>query len=197
MMSDRELESSTPIEPNLGPRAFLAEDWPYLSMLALGLAGVVFTSVAREAARVYWVMLVPIFAAICVFTRWREIEHRGRWESIGIEALHWGAVLSTMYLLSVADAGHAMSTVASALALLAVFALGTFTAGLHIGAWRICIVGVVLALGVPVVAWLSETSLLITLVVLVVIAVGAMLHLHNARKNREGAERNLRKPTQS
>jgi uncharacterized membrane protein len=65
--------------------------------------------------------------------------------------------------------------------------LGTFTAGLHIGAWRICIVGIVLALGVPVVAWLSETSLLVTLVVLVVIAVAAMLHLHNARKNREEA----------
>jgi hypothetical protein len=41
---------------------------------------------------------------------------------------------------------------------LTVLALGTFTAGIHIASWCICLVGVVLALGVPAIAWLEQSA---------------------------------------
>ena len=48
---------------------------------------------------------------------------------------------------------------------------GTFTAGVHIAAWRICVVGIVLALGVPAIAWLEQSTLLLLLIAVVVVAV--------------------------
>jgi len=187
-MANNGTEPATSNQTRGGLRTFLIQDWPYLGMLILALCGVVFTSIAREAAVAYWEVLVPIFGAICIFTRLRESEDQElRLQEIGMEALHWGAVLSAMYLLSVADVSHAMSTVASGLAVLTVLALGTFTAGLNIRAWRICIVGVVLGLGVPIIAWLTETALLVTLGGIVLAAVAFMLYLHYARENKTAA----------
>ena len=58
-----------------------------------------------------------------------------------------------MHLMFVADVGRMMNADASALAALTILALGTFTAGVHIMAWRICLIGGLLALGVPAIAW--------------------------------------------
>jgi hypothetical protein len=79
---------------------------------------------------------------------------------IWTQALHWGAVLVAMHLMFVVDVSRMMNADASALAALTVLALGTFTAGVHIAAWRICLVGVVLALAVPAIAWLEQSALL-------------------------------------
>ena len=68
------------------------------------------------------------------------------------QALHWGAVLLAMRLIFVTDVARMMNADASALAVLTVLALGTFTAGVHIAAWRICLVGIVLGVGVPEIA---------------------------------------------
>jgi hypothetical protein len=65
--------------------------------------------------------------------------------------------------------------------------LGTFTAGAQIGAWRICVVGVVLGLGVPLVAWLQRAALLITLVGIVLVAVAAMFYLHRLHEAQKDA----------
>jgi hypothetical protein len=70
----------------------------------------------------------------------------------------------------IVDVSRMMNADASALAALTVLALGTFTAGVHIAAWRICLVGAVLALGVPAIAWLEQSALLLLLVAVVVLA---------------------------
>ena len=69
---------------------------------------------------------------------------------------------------------RAMSAEASALVLLVILALGTATAGLHLRAWPIVIVGAVLAMGVPIFAWLEERTLLFALAALGVTALAAM-----------------------
>src|SRR5262249_24609416 len=97
---------------------------------------------------------------------------------IWTQALHWGAVLVAMHLMFVADVSRMMNADASALATLTVLALGTFTAGVHIAAWRICVVGIVLALGVPAIAWLEQSALLLLLIAIVVVAVIAPFFWH-------------------
>ncbi|MGB9270051.1 MAG: hypothetical protein WCB74_12655 [Pseudolabrys sp.] len=76
-----------------------------------------------------------------------------------------------MRLMFVADVGRMMNADASALAALTILALGTFTAGVHIMAWRICLIGGLLALGVPAIAWLEQSALLLLLVAVVAVAV--------------------------
>ena len=94
---------------------------------------------------------------------------------IATQALHWGAVLAAMNLIFVADVGQMMNADARALSVLTLLALGTFTAGVHIAVWRICLVGIVLGLGVPAIAWLEQSALLLLLAVVVLIAITAPL----------------------
>jgi Flp pilus assembly protein TadB len=144
-------------------------------MLALVLFGVAYTSDTRGS--LYWVALAPFIGLICVMTRWSAVKNReaARVRLVWTQLLHWAAVLAAMDLFYVADVGHTMSTDARALYVLTVLALGTFIAGVHISSWRFCLVGVILALGVPAIAWLEQSALLLLLAVVVVIGVGAPL----------------------
>ena len=72
------------------------------------------------------------------------------------QGLHWAAVLLAMRLLFVATVKQQMTANASALVVLTLLALGTFTAGVHIVSWRMCLIGVILAIGVPAIAWLEN-----------------------------------------
>jgi len=160
-------------------RAFLTRDWPYLAMLALALFGVAYTSVARQSMTTYWIVLAPFYCVICVITRWRDVEGNApHWRLIQTEALHWLAVLVAMYVVFVADVKQMMNSDASALVLLTLLALGTFTAGVHVAAWRICLVGVVLALAVPAVAWLEQATLLLLLIATVLVAIVVLYFMH-------------------
>jgi hypothetical protein len=134
-------------------------------MLILSLFGVAYSSVSKAPMAIYWIALAPIMGVICVITRWKDAgSHEQRLHLIWTQALHWGAVLVAMRLMYVGNVIRIMNADASALAALTVLALGTFTAGVHISAWRICLVGILLALGVPAIAWLEQSTLLLLLV---------------------------------
>jgi hypothetical protein len=76
-----------------------------------------------------------------------------------------------------------MNSDASALVLLKVLALGTFTAGVHVAAWRICVVGVVLALAVPAIAWLDQATLLLLLIATALVAIFVLYFMYK-RQNQ-------------
>jgi hypothetical protein len=145
-------------------------------MLALALFGVAYSSVSRRPLTLYWFTLAPFTGLICVTTRWPAAKDRNaQVRLVWTQALHWGAVLAAMSLPSAADVGDTMSTDARALYVLTLLALGTFTAGVHIGSWRFCLVGVILALGVPAIAWLEQSALLLLLAAAIVVGIGAPL----------------------
>ena len=141
---------------------------------------VVITSIVRMLT--YWIVLAPFFAVICVITRWRDVEGNApHWHLIQTEALHWVAVLVAMSIVFVADVKQQMNSDASALMLLTLLALGTFTAGVHVAAWRICLVGVVLAITVPAIAWLEQATLLLLLIATVLVAIAVLYFMHKRR----------------
>ena len=169
-------------------RAFLVREWPYLLVLVLAIFGVAYTSFSKTPITTYWIVLAPFIGLICVITRWRDAVNREqRLHLVWTQALHWGAVLVAMHLMFVADVSRMMNADASALAALTVLALGTFTAGVHIAAWRICVVGAVLALGVPAIAWLEQSTLLLLLIAVVVVAVIAPFFWHRKRSAQHPA----------
>jgi hypothetical protein len=173
-MTDPQLDRSARSAWQFNPRVFLLNEWPYLLVLILALFGVAYSSFARSPLTTYWVLLAPVIGIICVVTRWPDAESREqRLRLIWTQVLHWAAVLLAMRLVFVADVNRMMNADASALAALTVLALGTFTGGVHIASWRICLVGAVLAAGVPAIAWLEQSALLLLLVAIVVIALVA------------------------
>jgi hypothetical protein len=148
---------------------------PFIVMLACAFFGVAYTSVSRHGMGAYWMILVPAFGLTCVAIAWRKTTNSGNWRAALFQSLHWAAVLLAMNLALIADMEKAMSAEATALMLLVILALGTATAGLHLRAWAIVIVGVVLAMGVPIFAWLEERTLLFALGGLGIVAVAGMI----------------------
>jgi LPXTG-motif cell wall-anchored protein len=53
-------------------------------------------------------------------------------------------------------------------------ALGTFVAGVHARAWRICLVGIVLAISLPVVAWIQDSAMLLLVGALMIAAIAGL-----------------------
>jgi hypothetical protein len=180
----------------LSLRTLLRRQWPYLLMVVLALFGIAYTSISRTSMVFYWIALAPLMGVICVITRWQDIRDRDeRLRLVWTQALHWTAVLVAMHLMFVADVARMMNSDAGALAVLTLLALGTFTAGVHIGAWRICLVGLIFGLGVPGIAWLEQSALFLLLAALVLIAFAAPIFLRERQRQKADGEPHPR-PTQ-
>ncbi|PZA13319.1 hypothetical protein DNX69_02810 [Rhodopseudomonas palustris] len=152
-----------------GLGGFMLREWPYLLMLLLAVVGVAYTSFVQDS--LYWVILTPLIGLICIAAGWPETEtseHRVR--LVLTQVLHWGAVLVAMELMSL-QVTRQVSGLASALGVLTLLALGTFTAGLHMRTWRVAAVGVILGISVPAIAFLQQSSLLIMLILGLIVAI--------------------------
>src|SRR3984957_7781264 len=121
-------------KPLLG---FLKRERPYLVILVLAIFGVAYTSITRTPMTVYWFVLAGMRYLVCVVARWPATRDGDELLNlVWTPALHWAAVLGAKNLLYIADVGQTMSTDSRALYVLTLLALGTFTAGVHIAAWR-------------------------------------------------------------
>ena len=56
----------------------------------------------------------------------------------------------------------------------ALLALGTFVAGVHIVAWQFCLLGLIMAICVPAIAWLEESTLILLLGLLALLGIGIL-----------------------
>jgi hypothetical protein len=187
-MADQQSGAYAPKVSRSKFRSLLMRDGPYLLMLALALGGVARTSIGPSAMASYWVILAPVFGIICVAVHWQDVEGReAHWQLIRTQAFHWTSVMFAMYLVFITSVNRIMNADADALTVLDVLALGTFTAGIHAKAWRICAVGVVLGLAIPAIAWLEASTVLILLVLVFLATLTAMIFLHNPASQKQGA----------
>jgi hypothetical protein len=93
---------------------------------------------------------------------------------IWTQVAHWLAFFAAMNLLLLPRVQDMVNADATGLAILLLLALGTFVAGVHIPAWQVCVLGVVMALFVPAIAWIEEAALIILLALIVLIGAGTM-----------------------
>jgi hypothetical protein len=198
-MSDGEAERQRPAPP-LAPPAATAEPeagstWRrtalvHLAMVVAALLGIAYTSLARPAADqpgggVFWVWiaLVPAYFAACVWHGWAgATASRQRTRLVLTQALHWLAFLVAMYVILSPEVRGVLNDNAVGLMLLSLLAMGTFVAGVHAWSAPICATGVLLALAIPVVAWLDENAVLLTVgSLLALAAVGGFLFYRRSR----------------
>jgi hypothetical protein len=152
-------------------------------VLILTLFGVAYASFSRQSMVGYWEFLAPVIGLLCVVIAWPHAPDKAaRLRLIWTQALHWLAFLVAMNLLLLSGVASLLSPDAIGLTILTLLALGTFVAGVHIQAWQICSLGVVMALGVPAIAWIERSALLLLLVVIALAAIGAALWWGSAGK---------------
>lgn len=149
-----------------GRRASLwVRELPFTVVLVLMILGVVYTSFSKQPIIGYWEILAPIIGLVCVAAGWRgAVGRAARLQLIGTQALHWLAFLVVMNLMLLPSVQRTFTANATELAVFTLLTLGTFTAGVHVLSWQICLLGLIMALGIPATAWIENSSLILVLI---------------------------------
>ena len=79
-----------------------------------------------------------------------------------------------MILLLHSDVQRMLNADSTGLAILLLLALGTFVAGVHTLSWQTGVLGVVMALAVPAIAWIEESALLLVLAAIAFVVFAAI-----------------------
>jgi hypothetical protein len=164
--------------------SFWVRELPFTLVLILIIAGVAYTSFSKKPIVGYWEILAPIIALVCVAAGWQEAgDKNGRLRLIVTQALHWFAFLLVMNLMLLSSVQRIFTAQAAGLAVFTLLALGTFTAGVHVLSWQVCLLGLIMALGIPAIAWIENSALLVVPIAVAVVGVGAVLwwHWHQGR----------------
>jgi len=160
-------------QPMPNTRVWLRE-LPYGAVLVLTLVGVAYTGITRRPTAAYWEFLVPVTAAVCIWSGWHSAhDRRAKIRLIWTQVAHWLAFFAAMNLLLLPNVQSMLNADATGLAILLLLALGTFVAGVHIPEWKVCILGLVMALFVPAIAWIEEAALIVLLGAIVLVGVAA------------------------
>jgi hypothetical protein len=164
---------ATPTQKRWLPGVWLRQ-LPYGVVLILTLLGVAYTSITKRPTIGYWEFLAPITGAVCIWSGWRHARAKNaQLRLIWTQVAHWLAFFFAMNLVLLPSVQAMLNADATGLAILLLLALGTFVAGIHIPAWEICILGFVMALFVPAIAWIDEAALIVLLGAIVLIGVVA------------------------
>jgi hypothetical protein len=172
---------------NLLRTSFWIKELPFSAVLVLTLIGVAYTSFSKQPITGYWELLAPLIALVCVSAGWQHAnDASARMRLIATQALHWLAFLVVMNLMLLTSVQRGFNSGATGLAIFTLLSLGTFTAGVHVLSWQVCLLGLIMALGIPAIAWIENSALIL------VLAVGAILgivivvwwHLHEKRADK-------------
>jgi hypothetical protein len=80
-----------------------------------------------------------------------------------------------MNMILLPSAQRILNASVTGIAIFTLLALGTVTAGIHVASWQICLLGLVMALSVPAIAWIKASALLVVLVISVTLGAGVVL----------------------
>jgi len=145
-------------------------DLPYIIMLSVAIAAIGYISFTGEPTLLLLEILAPVYAITCIMAGWRHTHDRpARVKLVWSQILHWLGCFVAMNVIYLGPVRTVANNNAASLALMTILALSTFLAGVHAGAWQICVVAAILAAAVPAMAMVQTSSFFI-----VVIALGAL-----------------------
>jgi hypothetical protein len=170
---EEEIEEAVTQPPPVLFLRVLKFDLPYLVMLTAAFFGIGASTFTGSLLTLYWEAMVPLYCAICIYTGWRGLETREeRVRLVWTQIAHWLTVLLTMYVIYLPQVRDVLNVNAAGLTLMAILALATILAGIHAEAWQICVVGLILAVAVPIMAWIQQSALMMTIGVIGVVFFG-------------------------
>ena len=146
--------------------SFWIRELPFALVVIFTIVGVAYTTFSKKPITGYWELLTPLIALVCVGAGWEAADDNAkRFRLIGTQVLHWLAFVVVMNLMLLESVQREFTSSATGLAIFTLLALGTFTAGVHVLSWQVCLLGLIMALGIPAIAWIENSALLGVLVV--------------------------------
>jgi hypothetical protein len=159
--------------------SFWIRELPFSIVLILTLLGVAYISFSKQPITGYWEILAPLIALVCVGAGWHNAaDTRARLWLIAKQVLHWLAFLVVMNIVLLSSVQRIFSSTATGLTIFTLLALGTFTAGVHVLSWQVCLLGLIMALGIPAIAWVENSALIFLLLAGVILGIGAVIWWH-------------------
>jgi hypothetical protein len=171
-------------QDTLGPRkrphtTFWVRELPFSLVLVAIILGVAYATFSRRPITIFWEALAPIIGLLCVGAGWHcASDKAARWRLIWTQALHWAAFMLVMNMMLLPTVQRNFSANATGLAIFTLLSLGTFTAGVHIPSWHVCLLGLLMALGIPAIAWIENSALFFVLVSAAVLGIIAVFWWH-------------------
>src|ERR1700737_4108440 len=176
--------STTAPQASRKPRRLWVRELPFTAVLALTIMGVAYTSVSKQPIIVYWEILAPIIGVVCVTYGWHSANDKaGRVRLISTPLLHLLAFLVVIHLVLLPSVQKILTANATGIAIFTLLTLGTFTAGVHVLSWQVCLLGLIMAFGIPAIAWIENSALLLVLVLAAMVGIGVVIwwHWHERR----------------
>jgi len=167
--------------PSGRPRhvSFWIRELPFTVVLNLTILGVAYTSFSKKPIIVYWEVLAPIIGLLCIGAGWhRASDKKTRTRLIGTQVLHWLAFLVVMNLLLLPSVQRNFNANATGLAVFTLLTLGTFTAGVQVLSWQVCLLGLIMAIGIPAIAWIENSALIFVLISAGILGIIGVLWWH-------------------
>ena len=168
--------------------SFWIRELPFSLVLLLTLGGVAYTSFSKHPILIYWEMLAPIIALVCIWYGWPAArDNNARMRLVVTQALHWLAFILVMNMVFLPNVQRVFNATSTGLAIFTLLALGTFTAGVHILSWQVCLLGLIMAFGIPAIAWIENSALLLILLAAVVVGIVIVIWWHFRERRRSEA----------
>jgi hypothetical protein len=148
-------------------------------VLVLTVFGVAYTTFSRQPIKGYWEVLVPFIVLVCIGAGLHNAsDNAARWRLVVTQALHWLAFVIVINMLLLPAVQRNFSANATGLAIFTLLSLGTFTSGVHLFAWQVCLLGLIMAFGIPAIAWVENSAPFFLLIAAGVIGIIALFWWH-------------------
>jgi len=155
---------------------FWLYELPFSVVLVLTIFGVAYETFSRQPIRLYWEVLAPFLVLVCIGAGWHHAtDNAARWRLVATQVLHWLAFLIVINLMLLPTVQRNFSANATGLAIFTLLSLGTFTAGVHLPSWQVCLLGLIMALGIPALAWVENSALFFLLIAAAILGIGGLL----------------------
>jgi hypothetical protein len=159
--------------------SFWIRELPFSIVLVLTLLGVAYISFSKKPITGYWEILAPLIALLCVGAGWQGApDTRARLWLIAKQVLHWLAFLVVMNIMLLSSVQRVFTAGATGLTIFTLLALGTFTAGVQVLSWQVCLLGLIMALGIPAIAWVENSAFIFLLLAGIAVGIGAVIWWH-------------------
>jgi hypothetical protein len=160
----------------LGKKLFGFYEIISIILIILSLIGIGITDYSPASSHIYWLVMVPVFAAACLIIEWEHMRGKGQqWLSIlRTQIMLWvGLLLAVQMVYLLLHAGR-LDYENTGLIILLLLALTTFSVGVNLD-WRLMVVGIYLGLVVIGAAYLETFFWLFFLIAIAVIAAFLLL----------------------
>lgn len=138
-------------------RRFGVEEIAFVALLVLALGGMAVADFSARSGLTYWLVVIPLFGAVSVFSGWQRARAAGKNLSAVLlpQILHWGALVLAVYLIYLLERTGRLNREDAGLVALLALSLTTALAGIHFD-WRLAVLGVLLAIGTAGAALVEE-----------------------------------------